>query len=170
MRGRKPKPTEVHELNGNPSKLDLTKRHATEPHPDASIPSCPDWLDGIGRTEWRRICPELAKLGLMTKIDRTALAGYCAAYSRWVRAEKALIPQDKESNGLTHGKTKRAAMPEVKIAEAALNQVRQFCAEFGLTPSSRSRMAIPGKKDDGAEDPIEEAIKNGNKLASKVLK
>jgi P27 family predicted phage terminase small subunit len=167
MRGRKPKPTEIHELNGNPSKINIEKRQVAEIHPDG-IPSCPDWLDRIGRTEWRRICPDLIKLKLLTKIDRAALTGYCAAYSRWVRAEKALISADKDSTGLTLGKIKRTALPEVKIAEAALNQVRQFCAEFGLTPSSRARMAIPGKKDDDADE-MEKFLEATNKKARKVL-
>ena len=170
MRGRKPKPTQIHVLNGNPSKLDLVKRKASEPKPEIGMPSCPSWLDGIGRSEWNRVCPELAKMGLMTKVDRTALAGYCASYSRWVRAEKAILSKEAENNGLTYkSRSKRVALPEVKIAQDALTQVKMFCVEFGLTPSSRARMAIPGKKEDATTDPIEAAIDAANKKACQVL-
>jgi P27 family predicted phage terminase small subunit len=168
MKGRKPKPPEVHELNGNPSKIkNLAARKAAAPKPDVSVPSCPTWLDGIARTEWRRVCPELSKIGLLTQVDRTALAGYCAAYSRWVRAEIAI--QEKfelinnvstRTNGLTQkvGRRGHIKMPEVDIAKDALNQVRQFCAEFGLTPSARARMTIPGKPE---QDELDKLLSKG---------
>lgn len=44
-------------------------------------------------------------------------------------------------------KTKSGAVkprPEVAIANNALNFVRSFSAEFGLTPSSRGRIYLPG--------------------------
>ena len=163
MRGRKAKPPEIHALNGNPSKLNLEKRKSETPQPDPIVPNCPAYLDGIARTEWRRVCPELAKLGLITLVDRAALAGYCAAYSEMVRAEKTVILE-----GQTYlFKRKILPRPEVKIAQVARMQVKAFCAEFGLTPSSRARMALPGKKE--TKDSLEELLGEANKTAHRIL-
>src|SRR5262245_20901412 len=85
MRGRKPTPTKLKIPNGNPGKRPLNDR---EPIPAAGIPDCPDHLDAEAKAEWARIVPELEFMGLLTKVDRAALAAYCQAYSRWVNAEQ----------------------------------------------------------------------------------
>jgi len=158
--GRKPKPTQLKKLEGNPGKRPLNDN---EPQPDSSIPNCPWWLDYHARTEWKRVCPELHRLGLLTSVDRTALAGYCVAYSMVVRATKEINSgflydyQDKKT--LEDGKTpelKRSKKPEVGILMDALSQVRLFCSEFGLTPSARSRLSMPSKQP--AKDPMEELL------------
>ena len=41
MAGRKPKPTAVKKLEGNPGKRKLNSK---EPVPAKGIPACPDWL------------------------------------------------------------------------------------------------------------------------------
>ena len=41
MAGRKPKPTAVKKLEGNPGKRKLNKK---EPVPAKGMPECPDWL------------------------------------------------------------------------------------------------------------------------------
>lgn len=143
----RPKPTALKVLQGNPGKRPL---NLNEPRPDTSMPTCPAWLDATAKREWKRICPELSKLGLLTLLDRTALAGYCVAYSRWARAEQAI------KDGIVSQGFKKGKRPEVQIAIDSLNQVKAFCAEFGMTPSARARMVVPGKTDD--DDPIEKIL------------
>src|SRR5512138_3920234 len=87
MRGRKAKPTALKELEGNPGKRKLNYK---EPKPEVVIPSCPNHLKGVARQEWNRITKELAKLKLITVVDRAALAAYCTAYKDYVRAENKL--------------------------------------------------------------------------------
>lgn len=41
MAGRKPKPTEVKTLEGNPGKRKINTK---EPMPGKGIPACPEWL------------------------------------------------------------------------------------------------------------------------------
>ncbi|KKL77076.1 hypothetical protein LCGC14_2038480, partial [marine sediment metagenome] len=106
--------------------------------------------------EWKLVCPRLHEVGMLSKVDKTALAGYCAAYSRWVRAESVVLKDgftyeyevyNRKGEPIDH---KIEVRPEVKIAQDSLRQVRMFCAEFGLTPSSRGRMSV-GKTDEGEE-------------------
>jgi P27 family predicted phage terminase small subunit len=104
-------------------------------------------------TEWRRIAPLLAETGLLTAIDRAALAGYCQAYGRWVEAERALE---------THGTLVRSASgfpvvsPYLRIADRAMRQMHSLLVEFGMTPSARSRIKA-GEPPQGT-DPFDELL------------
>ena len=83
-RGRKPKPTHLKLVTGNPGKRALNEN---EPKPELSLPSPPPHLDDEAKVEWGRVSERLYALGCLAEIDRAALAAYCQAYSRWVRAE-----------------------------------------------------------------------------------
>lgn len=146
-RGTKPKPKVIHILNGNPSKLNIDKMNTPEMEcfSNAEIPNPPEWLDDIAKEEWRRVAPELVKVKLLSKVDITALEAYCKAYSRWRDAEKQM-----DTVKSTVFKTKGnyvQQLPQVAIAQKYLSICKGFMTEFGLTPSSRSRMLLPGEKD-----------------------
>lgn len=132
-------PAHLRILSGNPSKRPIP----SQPQPETKAPSCPEHLAGEARAEWERIAPELLRLGLLSHIDRAALAAYCVAYGRWVEAEKHL-----NQHGLTNGEKKS---PYLLIAEKALDTLRKFSNEFGLTPASRSKVSAqpPSDDDDG---------------------
>jgi P27 family predicted phage terminase small subunit len=85
---------------------------------------------------------------MLTPADRTAFAAYCVAYSTHVRAELAL--RDKPTQAYkTPGGVLRP-WPEIQISNQALEKMHRFLTEFGLTPSSRSRLNIdtPGRPSD----------------------
>jgi P27 family predicted phage terminase small subunit len=132
--GRKPTPTKLKLLRGNPGKRKLGKG---EPEPKVEAPACPPHLDEEARAEWGRIEKELLLLGLLTNLDRAALAAYCQAWSRWVDAETKLQQFGtviKAPSGYP------IQSPYVTIANQAAKQMREFLVEFGLTPSSRTRV------------------------------
>jgi P27 family predicted phage terminase small subunit len=142
--GRKPKPNALRVLEGKPGHRPLRP----EPKPRPVAPKCPAWLLLEAKREWRRVAPELERLGLLTVVDGTALAGYCQAYARWRQAETVLDDEGttfKTPNGYVQ------VHPQVAIAQKYLQIARGFCAEFGLTPSSRGRMTLP-EVDDGGDD------------------
>ena len=87
MRGRKPKPTRLKVLTGNPGKRPL---NPDEPMPEPAIPDCPPELSPAGQREWSRLVAELAPLRILTGLDRAALAAYCGAYALWAEATEAL--------------------------------------------------------------------------------
>ena len=89
------------------------------------------------RKEWKRISKELLDLGLITILDRAALAAYCQVWARWVQAERMV----KESGTVTLSfKGYSMQNPHLSIANKALEQMKSFLTEFGLTPSSRTRV------------------------------
>lgn len=65
-------------LTGNPGKRPL---NANEPRPEPAIPEAPVELSPAARAEWDRLAAELAALGMLTNLDRAALAAYCGAYA-----------------------------------------------------------------------------------------
>ncbi|MBI1915325.1 MAG: phage terminase small subunit P27 family [Planctomycetes bacterium] len=137
MRGRKPKPTVLRALEGNPSKRPLND---AEPVPPAGIPDCPAFLDDEARAEWFRTAEVLREMNLLSLADRSALAAYCTAYSRWVHAED----QVKKFGTIVKSPDKGFPMksPYLTVADQALETMRKFMVEFGLTPSSRSRIRM----------------------------
>jgi P27 family predicted phage terminase small subunit len=135
MAGRRPKPTALKELQGNPGKRALNKN---EPKP-TGIPTCPSHLDRIAKAEWKRVSYELLSVGLLTVVDRSALGAYCAAFARWVKAEKELQNKPavvKAPSGYP------MPNPYIGIANSALDLMRKFLTEFGMTPASRSRIHV----------------------------
>src|SRR5436190_8224192 len=138
MRGRKPKPTLIRTLEGNPGKRRLNGR---EPAPPSGVPRCPKYLDDVAKAEWFHTCKVLKDMGLLSLADRTALAAYCTAFSRWVTAEE----QVRKFGAIVKSPEKGFPMksPYLVIADQAIETMRKFMVEFGLTPSSRSRIRVP---------------------------
>ena len=87
MRGRKPKPTKLKLIEGNPGKRPMNPR---EPRPALRVPTCPAHLCPSAKAEWKRLAGQLYVLGILSDLDRSAMAAYCHAYGRWVEAERKL--------------------------------------------------------------------------------
>lgn len=156
-RGRKPKPTHLKLVTGNPGKRSLNEN---EPRPVPSLPSPPPHLDDEAKVEWSRVSEQLYALGCLAEIDRAALAAYCQAYSRWVRAEHAIAEMAKRDE-LTRGlmiKTTNGnaiANPLVGVANKAIADMVRYAAEFGMTPSARSRIDADKAAKAQEQDPAE---------------
>lgn len=143
MKGRKPKPIALKRLAGNPGKRPL-REEPQPPMPD-STPYVPRHLNDEAKREWRRIIKVLMDLGLYTEVDRAALAMYCQAWGRWVEAERELV---KQGAVLTSDKGNLYQNPWLHVANKAWEQMRKVLAEFGLSPSSRSRLMLTaGERD-----------------------
>jgi len=132
--GRKPLPTHLKVVKGTarPHRL-----NAAEPKPLVSVPEAPDYLDDRARARFVRLSQLLAAHGIMTELDAAALARYCVVWCRWLDAEqevKARGPVVKTQGGNV------IQNPFLSIANRCLSQIAQIESEFGMTPSSRSRI------------------------------
>ena len=116
MTGRKPKPTHIRVIEGLRGHRPINE---DEPKPTPIYPEPSSFLDSIAQDEWRRIVPDLFKLGIMTTLDIVALEGYCYYYSQW-RQE------------LIDG-TPNRAMNYFKL-------MARMLTEFGMSPASRTRI------------------------------
>lgn len=134
--GPAPKPTALRKLAGNPSHRPLNKHEASVP---SGMPTCPTHICPEGKREWNRVAGRLKKYGLLTTIDRAALAAYCQAYGRWVQAEHEL---EKTGGDMICYSPNGYPMqnPLISIANGAMKMMLDALAEFGMTPSSRSKV------------------------------
>lgn len=129
MQGRKPKP------------FGMSTRRPDRPELDTGavrLPPCPPHLGAEAKREWSRTGRKLLAAGLFTNIDLTALALYCVAWGRWVEAEEQLVNLGvivKSPNGYP------VQSPYLAIANKAMEQMTRLLAEFGMSPSSRTRVA-----------------------------
>jgi len=144
--GRKPIPNKLKVLMGNPGKRPLNQN---EPKPIPIAPKCPGHLDKVAKREWKRVIELLEPLGLINKLNMAALAAYCQIYSRWVEAEGMIRKHGmlvKTPNGYPQ------LSPFLVITNKCLDQMKAYMVEFGMTPSSMSRMDIkPGENKDDME-------------------
>lgn len=137
MRGRPPLPRAVKALQGT---LRKHRDGYDEPRPTLRSLPCPGRLTGDARTEWKRVAPELFRLGLLSVLDGAILEGYCCAVATW-RAAQAAIARDGLLLDTPNGY--QQAHPGIAIAAGALKQMHVFAGDFGLTPVARARIAMP---------------------------
>jgi P27 family predicted phage terminase small subunit len=140
MRGRRPKPSRLKILTGNPGKRPL---NMAEPHPEPAIPDAPNELGPVARKEWERLVSELAPLRVLTNLDRAALAAYCGAYGLWAEATEAI---QKYGTMVKSPTGYPIQSPYVSIANRQAEIMMRIASEFGFTPASRSRITAPVKE------------------------
>lgn len=140
-RGPAPKPTKMKLIQGT-YRPDRSVKN--ELSPPADVPKCPTFIKGEARREWKRIVPELAALGILSRIDRAALAAYCTAWETVVESH-----QDIEEQGRTilNDKGRMVQNPNVAIRARAMDMLRMYMSEFGMTPASRARISVPERTD-----------------------
>jgi P27 family predicted phage terminase small subunit len=145
-RGRKPVPTQLKIVRGNPGKKALPKG---EPRPDASMPTPPDFLGEVALRMWQYQAPLLHTAGILTAVDGPTLAVYCQAFERWALAEQRIAAE-----GMTVASPNgyEIAHPCVSIAKAAWDAMRQFGTELGLSPAARPKLS---KGETRPDDPLE---------------
>lgn len=155
--GRKPQPAALKLLNGRTADTDSGGRKV-EPPPAfvRSAPEPPEWLGEEARAEWVRVVPELDRLKLLKQPTRSSLTSYCETWETF-----CLATLDIHENGLTRLKVttrkdgttveEYVANPAVTIQRNAQREIRAWATEFGLTPSSETRIKVPEADDAGDE-------------------
>jgi P27 family predicted phage terminase small subunit len=151
IEGRKPKPTALKRLEGNPGLRPLNER---EPRPRLSLSRCPPHVQGVARREWHRIGRILLRLGLLTEADKTALEIYCLTYQHWVEAEQMIAKTHLVIKG---NKQPLILNPFFIASQRLAAQLQAIMVEFGLTPSSRSRLSVPEKRATELDDVLAQA-------------
>ena len=140
LRGRKPLPRILKLIRGNPGHRAISD----EPQPLLGSINPPKYLSRGAKKIWREVAPELYRLGLLTILDRQALARYSALHARWMEAEQFL-----EEKGSVYpikddqGKIKYLAQfPQVSMMRNYAKLANSLGLEFGLTASARVRLHV----------------------------
>jgi P27 family predicted phage terminase small subunit len=141
--GRPKKPTALKVLEGNPGNRSLPKN---EVKPKPLMPKCPTWLHKYAKKEWKAIAPKLEALGLLTEVDKTALASYCQAYARWREAEEFMKQYGtifKTPSGYIQ------QVPQVAIAQKYMSLMLSALSKFGLSPADRAGLTVSKPNETG---------------------
>ena len=133
-RGRKPKPTFLKILDGNPSRRPF---NAAEPKPRRGIPDPPDVLQGRALEEWHRITVILDDCGAITHADLSLIAVYCQAWDNWCDATEKL----QQTGPMMAGKTGVPVVsPLMRLQTQATATLKATWQELGLSPISRVKL------------------------------
>lgn len=138
--GPAPKPTALKLIEGNPGRRQI---EPGEVRPLVVAPVCPDHINPEAAAEWQRIVPLLLKHYLVTELDTAALALYCQSYGRWMEAERKIAEQRaKNGSGLLIKAPSGYPIqnPYLAIANRAMEDCYKYLQQFGLSPSSRTRV------------------------------
>ncbi len=145
MTGR-PLPTRLKIFKGTNQKC---RSNPDEPMPDNDSIIMPDHLNKKEQKVWTHVVDQLVAAGIMTNIDQHGMEMYCEAYAKWRDANdklKSLGMIVKAPSGYP------IPSPYLSISNKAFEQLRQMMTEFGMTPSSRSRIKAEPKKIDNDFD------------------
>ncbi len=185
VRGRKPKPTSVKELTGNPGKRRLNPSEPRAPMPDDGRLQPPPWLASDPETVavWNRIVPVMVGMGVASLADIDAIGRYCDGVVKWDRARSFLqkngstypirakdpvrkkLPDGTETT--EHPVTSIAQFPQVAEYRNLSRLLLNYEAEFGMTASARSRIQIGAPRAPVAASPEEdEAARKRDYFAS----
>jgi P27 family predicted phage terminase small subunit len=145
-RGPAPKPTAVKQLAGNPGHRLLNE---SEPKPaiPKQVPYAPRHLNVDGKREWRKLVPRLMRLGLYTELDQYAVSMLCEVWGQWVEAKR----MTRKTGGPILKATDTGNLyqnPWYHVQNKAWEQLRKIIGEFGLTPSSRSKITLTSEEDE----------------------
>lgn len=137
MRGRPRVPAKVLEARGS-WRAGTLGRDSEPSYLDGS-PDHPPFISGEALEEWNRLVGLMVPAKTLTKADRMALAVLCETWADFVDACADYVS--------AVGKQKRLARINKRVcAEAVL----KAAAQFGLTPSARSRVQAVEGKDGGS--------------------
>ena len=130
--------------------------NAEEPKPIVMVPDPPDHLDERARSKFTSTAEMLARHGIMTELDSGALDRYAVVWCRWVDAEaevkrRGAVLKTEVGNVIQN--------PFLAVANKCLLQMAQIESEFGMTPSSRTRIRAAAMSD--TTDPFEEYLNSG---------
>ncbi len=108
-------------------------------------PRVPEWFTKEAAAEWRRVMPQLIERGTLTTADISACELYCSAVGDSLVARKT-IALEGATIETRLGDTKRH--PAWTTLRESTTAARQWAAELGLTPASRSRVSQEAPDDD----------------------
>lgn len=151
--GRKPKPTHLRLLDGNPGRQPFNKK---EPKPHGDLRTPPDWFNADEIAGWEYAISH-APRGMLKRIDRAALVTFVVAENLHAQATQAV----HKFGMVTRSPVKNEPMqnPYLSIVNRQAQLMLKASAELGFTPSSRSRVSVPDgppPEDSDDESPFSE--------------
>lgn len=136
--GRRPEPTKMRVLRGNPGKRPVNPDEPTIAAADPSMDAPPAELvaDPAAAGEWARVVPLLRVGGLISQSERSALIALCQEWSRYLAAHAQVITLGMVIETAKGG---LVTNPYLGVADRALTHCHRLWHELGLTASGRAK-------------------------------
>jgi P27 family predicted phage terminase small subunit len=153
-RGRRPLPSTVKNLRGNPGKRGVNE---SEPQPEPGEPEMPEGLSAASQKKWHELLAQLRPMRVITAADGLNLEAICYLYDVFAQSRNDVQengPQIKVPvmgrKGTPEAETVIGWIPKknpaAAIANEALKTMHSYMAEVGLTPASRSKLHVEQPK------------------------
>jgi P27 family predicted phage terminase small subunit len=145
-----PKPTALKKLEGT-YREDRAVKNEIQPSIELSIQP-PEDLNEWGAKYWTDIMTEYSKFGIVTKVDIGALHSCCSWFGMMCEAQdivsaKGLEVEIERFSPKGESYTVTETNPMIAVADKAFKNYIAMCREFGLTPSSRTRISAPSQSE-----------------------
>lgn len=139
-----PLSTEDKIARGNPGKRKLNTDLVNAVEKVFALPPAPAHLGHYGKKEWERTGQSLINLQLLAEHDLPAFEAYCMNIDLLIESKIAI----NEDGMLIMGARGPVRNPAIAAFGQASTAIRGFVAEFGLSPSARSRIKLPTEEKD----------------------
>lgn len=146
MRGRKPVPTRLKVIRGNPGKRAL---NINEPVPAGELADAPGWLSESQKAGWTYAI-ENAPHGLLKRLDRSVLTAWVVAEDLHRRASEQVDKFGILTKAPHTGIPIQSPYLPVVNKQAAI--MMKAAEQLGFTPVSRSRIQLMGAAAGNVDD------------------
>ena len=143
-KGRKPLPTQVKKNRGTYQSCRGANNEMIPSRIDG-IPKPPKILVKEAATLWNETVKELYELDMLHGVDLPLLAAYCQEMATYFECSAYI-----QDNGITYDDSygNPHTRPEVVTQRNALDRALKLATQFGFTPSARTRIEAPVKKEE----------------------
>lgn len=138
--GRRPQPTALTVLRGNPSKKRLNQ---DEPRPPVGDVVKPAGLSVEAEAVWDELAPVCTYMGTLTAADVQPFWTLCELQATFIKN-----CMEKGSDAF-----------DVRLERETANAMRPYFEYFGMTPASRARISVPKQKDEAPQSKWAGALK-----------
>jgi P27 family predicted phage terminase small subunit len=159
-RGRKPTPTSLKVLRGNPGKRRLPEG---EIQPLAGHLAPPDYLSGTALAHWEQTAPLLHAYGLLTQLDTMAWGMASTTWGLFLEA-RAIVAQDGQVVATFREGEKKH--PAATLLRSWADLYLKLAIEFGMTPTARVALHVGRIEPDALASFLRESVARKTKAAS----
>jgi len=147
--GRNKTPSHVKVLHGSEK-----RHHHKTPNvrPTIAMWRAPKLLGTHGKRLWKETGPILIRSNIMTDLDKSMFEALCSIWDTVMVCVETLQKEDLMTED-ARGSVKKS--PYSTILNQYLSLFKVYACEFGMTPSSRSKLGIPAEIKEFL-DPVEQ--------------
>lgn len=156
MRGRKPRPSELRLLEGNPGHRPVPQPVVIAGRPvPGELEEPPEHLPDDAKDFWRVTVPRLVSAGIVDRVDIPALIALATQYDVMVKARRVIAQKGLFARGSTGQIVEH---PAVKIERNAAKAFQSLSEQFGITPVARVRLGKAELERQSLDQALKEVI------------